>query len=214
MSTKRFSRRDFLKAAGITLGASALACSGLGYAATLSPVRETPEIIYGKENAMDKRILITYATRAGSTIEVATAIGETLAKRGFSVEVKSAKEKPQVDGYQAVLVGSAIRMGSWLPEAVEFVKNNQVKLNRIPTALFTVHMLNTGEDDASRAARLAYLDTVRPLLKPVDEAYFAGKMDFSRLSFLDRFIAGMVKAVEADQRDWNKIRNWAPAIFA
>jgi menaquinone-dependent protoporphyrinogen oxidase len=105
-------------------------------------------------------------------------------------------------------------MGSCLPEAVEFVKPNQQALKKMHVALFTDHMLNTGDDEASRTARLAYLDTVRPLLNQPEEVYFAGKMDFSRLSFLDRFIAGMVKAVEDDQRDWDKIRNWSPAIFA
>lgn len=210
MSTKRFSRRDFLKTAGITLGASALACSGLGYAATLSPEPTHPEFIYGKDNLTNKRILVTYATRAGSTVEVAAAIGETLAQRGFSVDVKPSKEKPQVDGYEAVLVGSAIRMGEWLPEAVEFVENNQSRLNQIPTAFFTVHIGNIGDDEKSRAGRLAYLDTVRPLLKPVDEVYFAGKMDFARLSFLDRLL--VANDVEADHRDWKAIRGWADGL--
>jgi menaquinone-dependent protoporphyrinogen oxidase len=163
---------------------------------------------------MNNRILVTYATRAGSTVEVAAAIGEALTKRGFSVNVLPVKDKPNLASYQAVLMGSAIRMGSWLPEAVDFIKTNQQVLNKMPVALFTVHMLNTGDDEASRTARLAYLDTVRPLLTKAEEVYFAGKMDFSRLSFLDRFVAGLVKAVEADQRDWDKIRNWAPAIFA
>lgn len=214
MTTKRLSRRDFLKTAGVTLGASVLACSGLGYAASIPPEIETPELSYAKDNDMNKRILVTYATRAGSTVEVAAAIGESLSKCGFAVDVKPVKEKPSLANYQAVLMGSAIRMGSWLPEAVDFVKANQPALNKMPTAIFTVHMNNTGEDDASRTARLAYLDAVRPLLNQAEEVYFAGKMDFARLSFLDRLVAGMVKAVEADQRDWDKIRNWVPAIFA
>ncbi len=214
MNKKRFSRRDFLKSAGITLGASALACSGLGYAATRVPEFETPELSYSKDKAMNKKILVTYATRAGSTVEVATAIGESLSKRGFAVNVKPVKEKPNLAGYQAILMGSAIRMGSWLPEAVDFIKANQQALNKLPVALFSVHMLNTGSDDASRTARLAYLEAVRPLLNQAEEAYFAGKMDFSRLSFLDRFVAGLVKAVEADHRDWDKIRSWAPAMLS
>ena len=106
---------------------------------------------------MNKRILITYATKAGSTVDIAVAIGQTLYARGFLVDVKPVKENPVLKGYQAVLMGSAIRMGSWLPEAVDFVKTNQQALNKMPVALFTVHMLNTGEDDASRTARLAYL---------------------------------------------------------
>jgi len=163
---------------------------------------------------MNKRILVTYATRAGSTAKVAAAIGETIAARGFEVDVEPIKEKPSLDGYQAVLVGSAIRMGNWLPEAAEFVKDNQGALNQMPVALFTVHMLNRRDDEESRANRLAYLKDIRPLLKPVGEVFFAGKFDMSRLSFLDRMISKAVKAVDEDCRDWDRIRGWAQTVFA
>lgn len=163
---------------------------------------------------MNKRILVTYATRAGSTAEIAQAIAETLAGRGYAVDVKPVKEKPALDGYSAVVLGSAIRMGAWLPEAVNFVKANQAALNALPAALFTVHMLNAGDDEASRTARQAYLNAVRPLLNGAETIYFEGRMDFSRLSFLDRTIARMVKSVEADHRDWIGIRQWANAIWS
>ena len=160
------------------------------------------------------RVLITYATRAGSTTEVAATIAESLKERGYSVDVKPIKERPALTEYQAVVIGSAVRMGNWLPEAVEFVKANRETLSRLPVALFTVHMLNIGQDEQSRSNRLAYLNPVRPFITPVDEAYFVGKMDFSRLSFFDRLIAKMVKAVEADHRDWEAIRAWASTVFA
>ena len=214
MTAKSVSRRDFLKAAGITLGASLVTCSGIGFSATRRPEIETPEINYKKENIMNKRILVTYATRAGSTVEVAAAIGEVIAARGFEVDVKPIKEKPSLDGYQAVLVSSAIRMGNWLPEAIEFVKNNQEVLNQMPVALCTVHMLNREDDEESRANRLAYLKDVRPLLDSAEEVFFAGKFDMSRLSFLDRMISKAVKAVDEDCRDWKKIRGWAQTVFA
>jgi menaquinone-dependent protoporphyrinogen oxidase len=214
MTNKPLSRRNFLKVAGLTLAATTVTCSGLGYAATRTPEVETPEIIFGKDNSMNSRILVTYATRAGSTVEIASTIGESLGQRGFAVDVKPVKDNPSLQGYQAVVVGSAIRMGSWLPEAVNFIKANQQALNQVPVALFTVHMLNTGEDETSRAARLAYLNAVRPLLSNAPEAYFAGVMDFSRISFLDRMIASLVKSGEADHRDWNKIRAWSQLVFA
>lgn len=212
MPTQTFSRRRFLQAAGLTIAGAALACSGLGYAATRTPAVETPELIFGKDNSMNNRILVAYATRAGSTAEIAGAIAETLAARGYAVDVKPVKEKPNLAGYTAVVLGSAIRMGNWLPEMVKFIEANQAALAALPTALFTVHMLNTGDDEASRAARTAYLKAVRPLLPDAEAVYFAGKMDFARLSFLDRAIAKMVKAVEADQRDWDAIRRWAGTV--
>jgi menaquinone-dependent protoporphyrinogen oxidase len=214
MSKRTLSRRNFLTVAGITVGAAAVACSGLGYAATLPPEIDTPQLTYGKDNEMNKRILVTYATRAGSTGEVASAIGETLAGRGFLVEVKPIKAKPSPEGYQAVLVGSAVRMGQWLPEAVDFLKTNQSIFNSLPVGLFTVHMNNLGEADASRTQRHAYLGGVRPFVKTADEVFFAGKMDMSKLSFLDRTIARMVGSKDEDARDWNKIRVWAQTVFA
>jgi len=213
MTSKQLSRRDFLKLSGLALGGAALTFSGLGYAAALPPKIATPEFSFAKESAMTQKILIPYATRAGSTAEIAAAIGQTLAERGFSVDVKPVKKASSPAGYQAVILGSAIRMGSWLPEMVKFIQANQAALNGLPAALFTVHMLNTGDDEASRAARAAYTAPVRALLPNAPEAFFTGLMDFSRLSFLDRFIANMVKAVESDQRDWEKIRAWAMTVL-
>lgn len=213
MTPKQLSRRDFLKLSGLTLGGAALTCSGLGYAATRAPEIATPEILFSKEPSMTQKILVTYATRAGSTAEIAAAIGQTLATRGFHVEVKPVKKVSSLSGYQAVILGSAIRMGNWLPEMVKFIQDNQSALNSLPTALFTVHMLNADDDESSRAAREAYTAPVRALLPNIPEIFFIGLMDFSRLSFLDRFIANMVKSVESDQRDWEKIRAWAMTVL-
>jgi len=163
---------------------------------------------------MIDRILVTYATRAGSTVEVAAAVADSLRQRGYGVDVKPVEEAPDPAGYQAVILGSAIRMGQWLPGAVAFIKRHQPLLNQMPVALFTVHMLNTGDDEPSQTNRHAYLNSVRPLLNNPEEVYFAGKMDFSRLTFLDRLIAKMVKAVESDNRDWDEIRGWTPEILA
>ncbi|MGD1994532.1 MAG: flavodoxin domain-containing protein [Anaerolineae bacterium] len=207
------SRRRFLKIAGVATGAATLTCVGGGYAATRRPDIETPELSVGEENAMSNRTLVTYATRAGSTAEIAAAIGESLAQRGVAVDVKPVKEQPDLSGYQVVLIGSAIRMGRWLPEAMEFIEANQTALNQLPVALFTVHMNNLGDDEDSRTARRAYLDAVRPLLDNAEEVYFAGEMDFSRLSFFDRLIAKAVGSVESDERDWDKIRAWVPAAL-
>jgi len=161
---------------------------------------------------VNNRILVTYATCAGSTAEIATAIAETLAARGYSADLKPVNEKPDLTGYAAVVLGSAIRMGRWLPEAVYFVKAHQTTLNAMPVALFTVHMLNTGDDEASRTGRLAYLNDIRPLLPDAGEVYFTGAMNFKRLSFLDRLIAKMVRAIEEDRRDWGAVKQWARTV--
>lgn len=214
MSSQALTRRTFIKAAGVTAAGVALAGVGLGVAATRTPAFDYPEIVLEGETSMKKRILVAYATRAGSTAEIAQAIAETLTARGYAVDVRPVKEKPSLDGCAAVVLGSAVRMGAWLPEAVNFVQANQAALRALPVALFTVHMLNTGDDEASQTARAAYVNSVLPLLNEAEAVYFEGKMDFSRLSFLDRFIAKMVGAVEEDNRDWERIHAWANTVWS
>ncbi len=216
MNDKDMSRREFLKVSIAALSGGVLACSGLCFAAAHPPDLAAPEHNFGKDDSMEKNILVTYATRAGSTPEVAAVIGEVIAARGYHVAVKPVKEKPALAEFHAVVLGSAIRMGAWLPEAVAYVRNNQAQLNRMPNVIFTVHMLNTGDDETSRQARQAYITPIHELIEPQGEAFFSGVMNYAKLSLLDRLIA---KAVEknadigpGDYRDWDTIREWAQTI--
>lgn len=212
MNDKKVSRREFLKIAGIGLAATAFTCSGLGYAATRQPQIELPDLSLEKENAM-KKVLVAYSTRAGSTAEIAATIGQTLSQRGFSVDVLPVKKQPNPADYQAVILGSPIRMGSWLPEMVSFIKENRSLLEKLPLALFTVHMLNSGDDEQSRSNRQAYLNGVREWVTHAEEVYFLGKMELAKLSFLDRFISNAMKAKDEDLRDWNAIQTFAGSVF-
>ena len=167
---------------------------------------------------MNNRILVTFAGRTGSTADMATTIDEVLTSRRYSVDLKPVREKPSVEGYRAVIMGSAVRMGGWLPEILQFIKTNQKTLNQMPTAIFTVHMFNLGTDNVSRTARKAYTVPVWKMLTPVHEAFFAGKMDPEKLSLGDRVLSRMVAGNEGqkvgDFRDWDQIRSWAQTIFS
>lgn len=161
---------------------------------------------------MTKHILVTYATRAGSTAEIAETIGQTIASRGFVVDVKPLIDKPSPENYDAVVIGSAVRMGQWLPEAVEYLKSHQSMLKQRPVAIFTVHILNLADDQTSKDYRESYITQLKPLVAPVDTAFFGGKLDRTRLKFADRLITKLVKAVDSDNRDWVKIRGWGEGI--
>ena len=207
------SRRKFLVRSAAVLGAATLTCSGLGFIATRQPAIDLPEPeTCGATNEMNAKILITYATRCGSTAEVAAAIGKVFCERGASVDVLPLKDVKSIESYQAVVLGSAVRIGAWLPEAVKFVEQNQARLNQMPTAFFTVHLNNTGDDEASKTARHAYLDPVRKLVAPAAEAFFAGVGDFSKVNLLERMMAKFVKSPIGDFRDWTKIRAWAENV--
>jgi menaquinone-dependent protoporphyrinogen oxidase len=210
MSRKnQLNRRDFLKAAGLTLGASALVCGGLGTFVTLPPPVDYPETHAAKAGSLP-RMLVAYASKAGSTAEVAKVIGEIGSMQGMAVDVLKIQHIQDINSYQAVILGSAIRMGQVLPEVVEFIKTHQAELSQKPVAYF-VNCLTMKEDTPeNRRTVMEYLQPLRTLLEPLSLGLFSGKIDYSKLSWMDRLImANFVKAPEGDYRQWDLIRTWA-----
>ena len=212
MPNRTLSRRDFLKVAGITVGGGVVACSGLTALATYSPSVTLPASTFG-DQTMPRKILIAYASKCGSTGEVADAIGKTLAQKDLRVDVLPIKEVVDISGYRAIFVGSAIRAGKWLREASDFVSDNRVALQRVPTAYFTVCMTLVEDSPANRAKAEGFIEPVRAVLKPAAEGYFAGKVDPSRLSFVENTMLNAKHVPQGDFRDWNKITGWAQSMY-
>ncbi len=161
---------------------------------------------------MGRRVLVGYATRNGSTTGVAEKLGETLASMGHVVDVKPVGEASDLDGYEAVVLGSAVNGGTWLPEAVEFASANKDVLGGIPVAVFCVHAMNCGTDESETAKRRAYLDAARAIVRPSAEGYFEGRGPSPKDTFwlaLWAFRAFGGHVVEGDGRDWAKIETWA-----
>ena len=112
-----------------------------------------------------------------------------------------------------MVIGSCVRMGQWLPEAVKFVEQQRERLSQIPIAYFAVHLMNMRDDETSRKQRLAYLDPVRRLVAPRKEAFFAGVGDWKKVNFLESLIGKAVKAPNGDFRDWKAVRAWAEELL-
>ncbi|MBN2393233.1 MAG: flavodoxin domain-containing protein [Anaerolineae bacterium] len=214
MNKQPISRRNFLKVTGIALGGTVLACSGLGFLATRQPEVELVQMQCKADIPETEKTLIAYASKCGSTGEVAEAIAKVLCDLDADVDVRLAEEITSLDSYNRVIIGSAVRMGKWLPAATNFVKAQQERLAQLPTMIFSVHLSNLGDDEASLEARIAYTAPVHELITPQAEAFFAGKMDMTRLDFLSRMIIKAMKSQDEDLRDWDAIRAWAREIDA
>lgn len=161
---------------------------------------------------MTDRILVTYATRTGSTAEVADAIAGRLCEAGLSAEARPVTEVTSLDGYSGAVLGSAVRFASWLPEMTDFVSSNREALSAMPVAYFTMHMLALGDDPAAVAERAKYTAKARDLIMPTDEVFFEGMIDPARLSFFDRLAVRLVKSPVGDRRDWDRIAAWTDRL--
>lgn len=211
------SRRKFLKAGLFTVAAAGAAVCGvdaLHHEAGRKKV-EFPSHTYGDED-MAEKILIAYASRAGSTAGVADAVGRTLAGCGLRVEVRPIHEVESVEPYAAVVAGSAIQ-GGWLPEAMKFLRDHQGELARRPFAAFLACItLAMRGGESYRSALGKHMEPVRALLRPVSEGFFAGVLDLSALPLVDSWRMRIPVALgifpEGDHRDWEKIRSWAEEL--
>jgi len=160
------------------------------------------------------KILVAYATKAGSTAEVAAEIGRVVeSKSGCKVDVHPVDKLNGVDGYDAVIIGSGIRAGKWLPEATKFVERHRDALSRVPVAYFVVCLTLKDNTEENRRTVAAYLDPVCEMVQPVDVGLFAGAMDSSKLPFILRLMMKAMKAPQGDFRDWEGIRDWARQVY-
>ena len=208
-------RRGFLTLVGGAISTLTLTYDkGIGLETRRSALR-SQEPGSEKDEKMKKRILIVYGSRCGSTEGVAEAIGQILSKAGAKVDVRPVKDVADLSPYQALVVGSAIRMGKWLPEAVAFVKTHQDTLRRLPVAYFAVCLTMKDDTMENRRKASGFLDPVLKQfsqVKPVDIGLFAGAVDYKKLSFAYSLILKVKGAPEGDFRNWEAIRTWAADI--
>ncbi len=161
---------------------------------------------------MENRILITYATKAGSTADIAMRMAETLRAGQYLVDVKPVKEVTDLSPYSTVIAGSAIRVGNILPEMTQFIQDNLTALQSKRFDIFIACMTLEKDTAENRATVSAYLDPVRAMIQPASEGLFAGVMDLRRLNLLEKLMMKAMKTPVGDFRNWEQINGWIQGI--
>lgn len=191
-----------------------------------------------------KRILVTYATMAGSTVEVAEAVAEEIAKSGLQVDVMPIDDVQDLATYDGVVVGGPMIMG-WHRQAKRFLKQHRQAFEHIPLALFVlaISLTETGERSVDGlpiyvdenlpkrpavAGRLSFperyarlpnylqpiLNTVRPA-RPAGVGVFGGRLEYGRVPWWAvLFVMLVIQAPAGDRRNWPTIRAWAKGLPA
>ena len=157
-------------------------------------------------------VLVAYATKYGSTEEVAQAVAKTLRETGVDAEVRPAREVKDVDGFAGVVLGAPLYYFRWHKDARKFLDRYRHPLTVKPVAVFALGPTNdTPKDFVDARPGLDKALAKREWLKPVSVKLFGGKLDPDGLRFPDSNPA-MKKMGASDIRDWDAIREWAASL--
>ena len=162
---------------------------------------------------MPEKILVGYATKYGSTQEVAEFIANTLQESDNQPDLRPLREVKSLTGYRAVVMGAPFYMYQWMKDARKFLSRHEAALTKLPVAVFALGPTDASETPEDNPDVFAQLDKALeayPWLKPVDQALFGGKFDPSLLKFPMNLFVGQMPA--SDIRDWDAIRSWTEGV--
>ena len=162
-------------------------------------------------------ILVAYASRYGSTREVAEAVADTLREQGAAVDVAPAKDATVFAGHGGVVLATPFYIGSMLKDAAHFLERNRAALEHLPVAVLTCGPISAEEDMTAAHQQLDEALAKLDWLHPVAAEIFVGKYDPHHLRMTDKVIAALpaspLHGVEThDDRDWAAIRAWAATL--
>jgi menaquinone-dependent protoporphyrinogen oxidase len=164
---------------------------------------------------MSTSVLVGYATRHGSTQEVAEAVAATLRECGLAVDIQPMREVRSLAGYSAVVLGAPLYMFRWHKDALRFLSRQREALTQRPVAVFALGPVHDPYDEKEWQDSRAQLDkelAKYPWFTPVALEMFGGKFDPAKLRFPINLLAGQEPA--SDVRDWTAIRAWASNLAA
>ena len=160
------------------------------------------------------KVLVTAASRHGSTAEIAAVIGDVLKSRGFEVTVARPEDVAALSEFEAVVLGSAVYLGHWLTPATNLADRIGAELAGRPVWLFSSGPVG---DPAKKFAQQMDVDPVD--LQTVQKATgarahkrFSGKLDRVNLRGLQRVGLSLFRGLQGDFRDWKAVREWAASI--
>ncbi|WAI00650.1 flavodoxin domain-containing protein [Methanogenium organophilum] len=158
------------------------------------------------------RTLIAYATKYGTTKEIAEEIQDILTENGIESDLINVMETGSIDTYDAVIIGSPVYMGKMLIEARDFCQKYMQFLAEKWVAIFVDGVSCCPPGEEAERTLIAAIDEMKDYVKPAVKKVFAGSLDPSVLIEADAQIADMVHPPVGDFRDHEAIRTWAREI--
>ncbi|HEX4804544.1 MAG TPA: flavodoxin domain-containing protein [Conexibacter sp.] len=160
------------------------------------------------------RVLVAYASKRGSTAEIADAIAATLREAGDTVDCVEVGAVPALDGYHAVVLGSAVYMRRWRGDARRFLRKHRRELARLPLWVFSSGPTGDPANDDDAWTEPAHTIRKAEEVGARDHVVFGGRVPIEPHGFAQRAMVDNTPAEWRDRRDWDAIRAWARGIAA
>jgi len=167
-----------------------------------------------------KKILLTYSTVDGHTKTICEKIlsySET-----SQVDILPIDSSINIKDYDTVVIGASIRYGKYREEIFEFIKENEELLNSKDNAFFSVNVVARKENKNKPETNpylTKFLNKISWQPKILD--VFAGKIDYPKYKFLDKyaikFIMWITKGPTDTSKvyeftDWNRVKSFAEKL--
>ena len=178
-------------------------------------------------------VQLVYASRHGGTAGIAERIADVLRAEGVAVSLTDAASHPDPSGFDAVVVGSGVYMGSWLDEGYRYLERNQATLAQRPVWLFSSGPLPgstkevpdvdpltnaLGPSEGPGSGGHKRIDAISAVIQPRGHRVFQGAYDpsdppKSLPERMVRMMPGSWKILPVgDFREWDAIEAWAREI--
>jgi menaquinone-dependent protoporphyrinogen oxidase len=170
------------------------------------------------------RTLLLYHGIYGHTRKIAEAIAAGVTRHGVVVDVVPVAEADRTapEGYDAIVIGAAIRNGKHNPLVLDFIRERQTLLDAKQSAFFSVNLVarkpikNTPETNPYVKKFLE-----RSPWQPDLVGVFAGNLDYQRYGFLDRHIIRFIMrltggptdlSTRIEYTDWDEVERFADRV--
>jgi menaquinone-dependent protoporphyrinogen oxidase len=162
------------------------------------------------EGGIAVKVLVAVASRHQATREIAEVIADELKTSGLDVDLHDAEAVPDIGGYEAVILGSAVYTGGWLPAARQLVDFQGPALKEVPVWLFSSGPIGT--DEPKQLGDPPEIPYLMRATQAREHRIFSGRLDKASLNLAERSVNRVIEAPEGDYRELGEVIEWANSI--
>jgi menaquinone-dependent protoporphyrinogen oxidase len=159
-------------------------------------------------------VLVAYASKRGSTAEIAETVAATLRREGQKVCLEAAGDVRSLERYDAVVLGSAVYMKRWQGDAKHFLKKHRKALRHLPFWVFSSGPVGDPAGDDPDWEESPKLTEKVEEMGGKGHVVFGGCLPAEPRGTMEKAMVEAVPREHRDRRDWDEIRGWALLVAA